>query len=134
MERVKVLNEGYNNGAIHDFYTLYYGALPDYMGGDAAKARDHFQKAVTAGRGKLTSPYLSLATTVSVKEQNLAEFKELLNKVLAVDPDGDPENRLLNILNQRKASWLLQHVADLFVESEGQAEAPQEKTEGEEIK
>jgi len=119
MQRVLELAPGYQQGAIHDFYVLYYGAMPDYMGGDFNKAREHFKKAVAASGGKSTSPYLSLATTVSVQEQNLNEFKELLNNVLAVDVDADPDNRLVNILNQRKARWLLKHADNFFLGDPG---------------
>jgi predicted anti-sigma-YlaC factor YlaD len=117
MDRVYALNPNFDNGAVHDFYTLFYGAMPDYMGGDFNKAREHFKKAIEASDGKLTSPYLSLATTVSVKEQNLTEYETLLNKVLAIDPDSDPGNRLVNTINQRKARWLLEHKGDFFLEA-----------------
>lgn len=116
MDRVLQLDPGFDGGAVHDFYTLYYGAMPDYMGGDFNKARDHFKKAIAASAGKITSPYLSLATTVAVKEQNLEEFEELLNKVLAVAPDADLSNRLLNTINRRKAEWLLKHAEDFFLQ------------------
>jgi len=120
MNRVLQLDPGFDGGAVHDFYTLYYGAMPDYMGGDFNKARDHFKKAIEASGGKITSPYLSLATTVAVKEQNLEEYETLLKKVLAVDPDADPSNRLLNTINRRKAEWLLKHADDFFLEKTGE--------------
>ena len=74
-----------------------------------------FKKAVKMSEGKLTSPYLSLATSVSIKEQNVEEFKSLLNKVLEIDPDLDKNNRLLNTLNIRKARWYLEHIDDFFI-------------------
>jgi predicted anti-sigma-YlaC factor YlaD len=115
MEKVMELDDQFGNGSIHDFYTLYYGSMPDYMGGDFKKARYHFKKAVKMSEGKLTSPYLSLATSVSIKEQNVEEFKSLLNKVLEIDPDLDNNNRLLNTLNIRKARWYLEHIDDFFL-------------------
>ena len=118
MERVLELDKNYGEGAIHDFHILYYGSLPDYMGGDLNKTRDHFKKAVEVSGGKATSPYLSLATTVCIKEQDVEEFKRLLNQVLEIDPDVDPANRLVNILNQRKAQWLLEHVDNYFLPAE----------------
>jgi predicted anti-sigma-YlaC factor YlaD len=42
----------------------------------------------------------------------------LLKQALAIDPDIDPENRLLNILNHRKALWLIEHADDFFLETE----------------
>jgi predicted anti-sigma-YlaC factor YlaD len=115
MERVIELDPGFSRGAVHNFYVLYYGSLPDYMGGDPKKAREHFEKAMSASGNRDTSPLISLATTVDVKEQNVEEFKSLLQKVLDVDPNSDLENRLVNILNQRKARWLLDHVDDFFL-------------------
>ncbi len=106
------------SGSIHDFYILYYGSLPDYMGGGVKKAREHFKKSIENAEHKSASPYISLATTVSVKEQNVEEFTQLLKKALEIDPEADPDNRLVNILNQRKARWLLEHVDDYFLPKE----------------
>lgn len=115
MEQVLKMDEYFGDGAIHDFFTLYYGSMPDYMGGDFKKARYHFKKAIKMSEGKLTSPYLSLATSVCIKEQNIEEFKSLLTKLLEIDPDSDMENRLQNTLNIRKARWYLEHIDDFFL-------------------
>lgn len=127
MDRVYRLDPDYAAGAIHEFYILYYGSLPEYMGGDLKKARDHYAQALAISRGRSATPYLSLATSVTVKEQNLGEFRELLRKALAIDPEAVPENRLVNILNQRKAQWLLEHADDYFVESEETVTDKEEK-------
>ncbi|MBN2400631.1 hypothetical protein EH223_09570 [candidate division KSB1 bacterium] len=118
MNRVYELEENYAGGTIHEFYILYYGSLPEYMGGSLQKARHHFEKAIAISAGKSSTPYIALATTASVKDQNLDEFRSLLAKALAIDPDIDPENRLVNILNQRKARWLIQNAGDFFPEAE----------------
>jgi predicted anti-sigma-YlaC factor YlaD len=115
MERVSALDPGFSQGAVHNFYVLYYGSLPDYMGGDVKKAREHFQMAMEASGGRDSSPLISLATTVDTKEQNIGEFRSLLQRVLEIDPNADPDNRLVNTLNQRKARWLLDHVDDFFL-------------------
>jgi len=120
IKKVLELDENYDNGAIHDFYILYYGSMPDYMGGDFKKARYHFKKAIEASKGEKTSPYLSLATTVCVQEQNRKEFRRLLNKAIKIDPNIDKNNRLANILNQRKAKWLMEHEDDFFLEQENE--------------
>lgn len=118
IERAYELDPDYAAGALHEFYILYYGSLPEYMGGSLKKAREHFAKALAASGGRSATPYISLATAVTVKEQNLAEFRELLGKALAVDPDAVPETRLVGALNRRKARWLLEHASDFFVEAE----------------
>lgn len=118
MERVAELDPAYNRGALHVFYVSYYGSLPDYMGGDAAKARRHFEEAQAIAGATDTSALMALATTVCVNEQKAAEFKKLLGQVLAFDPEKSPANRLVNILNQRKARWFLEHIDDFFIELE----------------
>ena len=118
MEQVLKLDKNFSEGDIHNFYILYYGSLPDYMGGDLKKAREHYKQAVEASGGKATSPYISLATTASIKDQDVAEFSRLLKKVLAIDLDADPDNMLLNTLNRRKARWLLEHIEDYFLPKE----------------
>jgi predicted anti-sigma-YlaC factor YlaD len=116
IEKVAALEPGYGKGALDAFYVSYYGSLPDYLGGDLAKARDHFARAQAVAGKTDTSSLIALATTVSVKEQNAVEFKKLLGQVLEFDPDSSPSTRLVNILNQRKARWLLGHIDDFFIE------------------
>jgi predicted anti-sigma-YlaC factor YlaD len=118
IERVEALEPGYGRGALDAFYVSYYGSLPDYLGGDLTKAREHFARAQAASGDADTSSLLALATTVSVNEQNAAEFRSLLERVLAFDPDSSPPNRLVNTLNRRKARWLLDHIDDFFIELE----------------
>jgi predicted anti-sigma-YlaC factor YlaD len=116
MNKVLELDEHFNSGSVHDFLILYYGSIPEYMGGSSQKARAHFKKAVELSKGRSTSPYLSLASTVSVKEQNITEFKSLLNQALKIDPDKYISLRLQNTINQKKATWMLEHIEDYFVE------------------
>lgn len=118
MDRIAELEPGYGRGALDTFFVTYYGSLPAYLGGDAAKAREHFAKAQALAGSSDTSALMALATTVCVNEQNAAEFKKLLGQVLEFDPDRSPANRLVNILNQRKARWLLAHIDDFFIELE----------------
>lgn len=127
IERTYELDPDYSAGALHEFYILYYGSLPEYMGGSLKKAREHFAKALAASGGRSATPYISLATSVTVKEQNYAEFRELLGRALAIDPDANPDQRLVGVLNRRKAQWLLEHAGDFFVETGEQEENVEEK-------
>ncbi|HTO20902.1 MAG TPA: TRAP transporter TatT component family protein, partial [Spirochaetia bacterium] len=70
-------------------------------------------------RGLRAGPYIALATTVSVKNQDAAEFRDLLAKALAIDVNADVPDRLVNIINQRRARWLLDHEGDYFLEGGG---------------
>ena len=109
------LDGGYSEGSIHDLLISYYGSLPQAMGGSEEKARYHFERAVEFSRGRKASPYVALASSISVKNQNMKEFTILLNKALAINVDEDPGNRLANIIAQRKARWLLEHRRDKFL-------------------
>jgi predicted anti-sigma-YlaC factor YlaD len=39
----------------------------------------------------------------------------MLNKALAIDPDKEPANRLVNLLMQERARWLLANEDKLFL-------------------
>ena len=57
-----------------------------------------------------------MAVGVSIAQENRQEFVELLETALAIDVDKEPANRLLNVLSQKRARMLLDHVDDLFFE------------------
>jgi hypothetical protein len=113
MERGLALDEGYAGGAIHEALILLE-ALPESMGGSEARAREHFARAVALSKDTKASPYVTLATTVSVLKQDRREFDALLNRALEFDPDRDPSQRLVTIVLQRKARALLDHEDEFF--------------------
>jgi predicted anti-sigma-YlaC factor YlaD len=114
MDRALEIDETWGDGTIHDFYISYYGSLPQMLGGSEEKARYHFARAVELSNGLKPGPYVSLATAVTIKNQNVEEFRELLNKALEIEND-DPDSRLVTIITQDKARWLLEHAEDFFL-------------------
>lgn len=48
-------------------------------------------------------------------KQDRTAFMALLHKALAVDLDADPEHRLMNMIAQRRARWLLERIDELFL-------------------
>jgi len=115
MERAYELDPDFGDGMIDDFYILYYSSMPEGMGGSEEKARFHFARVVELSEGNNPSPYVSLATTLSIQKQDAEEFQDLLNSALAVDIEQQPENKLANIITQRKAQWYLDHIEDFFL-------------------
>jgi TRAP transporter T-component len=113
MHRGLALDETYDGGALHEAMILLE-ALPEAMGGSPVRAREHYHRALELSAGTRASPYITLASSVSVMEQNRAEFRQLLEQALAVDPDRDPSQRLANIVLQRRARFLLAHEELLF--------------------
>lgn len=84
-------------------------------GDPAERARQHFERAVALSSGRLAGPYVSYAESVCVERRDAKQFAELLQKALAVDPDAEPEQRLANLVMQRRARWLLERQDDLFL-------------------
>jgi hypothetical protein len=113
--RVLELDEAYDAGSAHEFFVTYEGSRP---GGSAAEARRHYARALELSQGNRASVYLSLAEAVCVHEQSPQEFRELIGRALAVDPDRVSELRLVNALAIRRAQWLETRVPDLFVTAE----------------
>ena len=115
LDRALELDEDFERGALHGaFITLE--SVGETMGGSYARARDHFARAVELSEGQDAGPYLSLATGVAIAEENREEFQELLETAVAIDPDEEPSNRLLNLIAQKRARVLLDHIDDLFFE------------------
>lgn len=116
--RVLALDETWDQGAAHEFMISYEGSRSEAMGGSPKRAREHYQKAMQLSGGKRASVPLALAEAVCVREQNVAEFRKLLDATLAVDPDAVPAQRLVNTLARRRALWLKDKIADLFLDAE----------------
>lgn len=112
-ERTLVLDDTWSDGAPHELM-ITLDSLPAALGGDPAKAREEFQRAVDLQKGLSPGPYIALALGVSQPAQDKKEFVDLLNKALAIDPDKDPDNRLVTLLEQRLARALLTQLDTLF--------------------
>jgi predicted anti-sigma-YlaC factor YlaD len=114
--RAYELDPDFNSGALDDFYVLFYASLPEGMGGDKSKAEIHYKRVLEKTKGLLAGPYVSYATAVAVPAQDYETFKSCLEAALAVDVEKDPANRLVNILAQRKARYLLDSAPDFFAD------------------
>jgi predicted anti-sigma-YlaC factor YlaD len=112
-ERALALDESWGNGAIHELM-ISLDSLPEALGGNPGRARQHFTRAVELQQGNSPGPYVSLAVGVAVPAQNKAEFQDLLNKALAVDPEKDRSNRLATLITQRRARALLDQIDTRF--------------------
>ena len=109
------LDEKYDRGALHEAM-IVMESLPEAMGGSAVRAREHFARAVELSGGGRPGPFVTLAQGASVASQDRHEFRALLGRALAVDPDKNPSDRLATLLLQRKARALLVREDDLFIE------------------
>jgi predicted anti-sigma-YlaC factor YlaD len=119
LDRSLEIDPGWNNGALHEFSVVMAGAKPGKL--DVDKISKHFTQALELSKGRNATLFVSYAEAVSVPQQNRDEFIRFLDKALAVDPDSYKEIRLLNLVAQRRARWLLQRIDDLILNSQASA-------------
>ncbi len=112
-DRALALDPAWSKGAIHELM-ITLDSLPEALGGNADRAREHFKKAVEIQKGLSPGPYVSLATGVAVPAQDRPEFERLLKEALAIDPEKDPSNRLVTLIGQRRARVLLDRIDEKF--------------------
>lgn len=115
MERGLAVNEAFEGGAMHEAMIILE-ALPAAMGGSVERARSHFARAVSLSHDAKPSPYVTLATSVAVLEQDRPRFVELLERALTFDPNRDPSQRLATVVLQRKARALLDRQDEFFLD------------------
>jgi predicted anti-sigma-YlaC factor YlaD len=115
IDRALELDESYANGSIHTFLITYEMSRAQASGDPAERARKHFERAMELSKGKDASPLVAMAESVMIQIQDMSEFESLLNRALAIDPNADPNNRLVNLVMQRRARWLLSRKAELFL-------------------
>jgi predicted anti-sigma-YlaC factor YlaD len=112
-DRALALDPTWGNGALHEMF-ISLDSLPEALGGSPARAREHFARAVEIQKGRSPGPYVALALGVAMPAQDRPEFESLLQKALAVDPEQDPHNRLVTLVQQRRARALLDHIDTMF--------------------
>jgi predicted anti-sigma-YlaC factor YlaD len=118
INRAYELDPDFNTSALDEFFILFHASVPKGMGGDKSKVDGFFKKALEKTRGLSAGPYVSYAEAVCVQAQDYETFKKYLEAALAVDVDADGGNRLVNIINQRKARYLLDHASYYFIDAE----------------
>lgn len=116
LEKAASLDPAYSNGSIWDVLTQIYVAAPMDFGGDYDRGVYCYEQAVKASGGKTAGIYLTKAKTFCIPNGDKDGFVEALENALAIDVDADPDNLLMNVLNQSKAQRLLDHVGDYFIE------------------
>ena len=113
-DRALALDPAWNKGAVEELM-IALDSLPDALGGNPERARQHFARAVEIQRGLSPGPYVALAIGVAVPAQDRAEYERLLKQALAIDPEQDPSNRLVTLITQQRARVLLDRIDEKFV-------------------
>ncbi|MDJ0839231.1 MAG: TRAP transporter TatT component family protein [Acidobacteriota bacterium] len=113
LERALELDPTYREGVIQELLIAYETAR---FGGDVEKARVYYDQAMNLSKGASCPAMVTWAESACVRQQNRKEFEQILGRVRSFDVDAVPERRLLNVLAQRRAEWLLSRVDELFLE------------------
>jgi predicted anti-sigma-YlaC factor YlaD len=114
LQRSLVLDETYDDGALHEFALVWTGVTP--RAPDRTVIDRHFERALELSGGQRASLYVAYATVTALPDQERQQYDSLMQKALAVDTDALPGTRLLNAIAQRRARWLLSRSDELFLE------------------
>jgi predicted anti-sigma-YlaC factor YlaD len=102
-------------GAIHEFFVSWESGRST-IGGSIERAREHFEQDLACSQGRRAFPYVTFAESVSVAKQDKAQFKEMMEKALTFDVSRPDDQRLANVLAQKRARWQLGRTDELFIE------------------
>ncbi len=111
LDRALAIDPSWDRGSLHEFTLRLEAARP---GGNAERIEQSYEAAVRLSDGQRAGVFVAYAESHAVPNQDRELFEALIGKALAVDPDARKEDRLLNLLAQRRARWLMEKVDDLF--------------------
>jgi len=114
LDRAVQLDESWQDGALHEFQVVFASARPG--GADYNAIQKHFDRALELSKGKRAALFVAYAEAVSVPKQDAVQFREMLGKALAIDPNELERIRLVNLIAQERAAWLLKRTDDLILE------------------
>ena len=117
VKRALELDEGWGGGALHEFLISMESARVGVKPEEAQqRMKRHFERSLELSGGLRAGVFVTYAENACVISQDRGRFKDLLEKALGVNPDAQPENRLANLVAQRRALWLLGRMDELFLE------------------
>lgn len=114
MKFVAAKDSAFYYGGAHLFLGTLYGSRSRFLGGDPAKAKEHFETALRLNQGKFLMTHLYYARSYAVQTLDEGLFQELLNAVESTSLDVLPEFRLGNAIAKKKAKLLLARKEELF--------------------
>jgi predicted anti-sigma-YlaC factor YlaD len=124
VRRAMELDVGWNDGAFPEFLinieATHSGAKPQAE--IRARIQQYFDTALRLSGGRRASLFVTYAENSCVPAQNRAQFKEMLERAMHIDPDERRETRLATLIAQRRARWLLGRIDELFLDSSAPVE------------
>ncbi len=114
MRRILELDDSFYHGSPHLLMAVFLAAKPAVMGGDPARAKQHFERAFSLGGGRLliSRVYYAQYYLRAVGDRDL--FRATLEEVLNTPADQVPELTLANTIAREKARRLLDNMEVYF--------------------
>ncbi len=116
LERAAALDADAERGGLRTLLIAYEVSRPDAAPDALERARRHFERAIQLTEGREAGVFVAMAEAISQSRGSKAEFIALLDRAVALDPDGVAAARLANHVSQRRARWLRGQVDELFPE------------------
>jgi len=96
------------------FLGMLYGSRPKMLGGDPARSRGHFERALRINQGKFLMTYVYYARSYAVLNQDQPLFEQCLATVDSASLEILPSQRLANTVAKKKAQLLRAKMEELF--------------------
>ncbi|MCH5291128.1 MAG: TRAP transporter TatT component family protein [Treponema sp.] len=116
LEKAAELSPDYSDGAIWELLANFYISAPPDFGGDSERAQYCYEQALRVSGGKAAGLYVTYARAFCIPNGDEAGYVEALQKALSIDPNANEASRLMTTLSQQKATYLLKHKGDYFLE------------------
>lgn len=114
MNRVLELDDSFYYGSPHLLMGVFLAAKPPVMGGDLAKAKQHFDRAFALGGGKILMAKVLYAQYYARGMKDRALFTKTLKEVEDAPVGEVPELTLANVVAKEKAKRLLDKTEEYF--------------------
>ena len=112
--RLVELDDTYFYGAPHLLQAVQYASRSSLLGGDPARAQQHFRQAYAISQGRLLLIPLLEAQYYAVQVQDRALFSTRLEEILQAPETLFPEQGFLNTVARQRAALLLRRIDELF--------------------
>ncbi len=107
MDRMLVLDDTFNYGAVHALMGAYYSSRPDSFGGNSEQAAFHFDEAFGISESKYLLWYVFYAQYYAFAVHDKQLYVDSLQKVISAPEDIFPEETFPNLLAKQMAEKLL---------------------------
>lgn len=114
MARILELDKTYFDGGADLFFAVSLASRPEILGGDLARAKEHYERIVALTEGRFLLAHVLFASSYAVQAQDRNLFISLCKRVLEAPPTITPRWRLLDAVARQRATILLEDIDAYF--------------------